>query len=64
MVKDAPNHILMSMIGLAQTSREILKDSDILIFSVVLLLQNTYSLVFKPITAPYQDHIIHLLCGC
>ena len=29
MVKDAPNHVMMSMIGLAQTSREILEDSDV-----------------------------------
>ena len=36
MVKDAPNHVSMNMIGLAQTSREIRKDSDIPIFLVVL----------------------------
>ena len=36
-MKDALNHILMSIIGLAQTSREILEDGDILIFSVVLI---------------------------
>ena len=35
MVKDAPNHILMNMIGLAQTSHEILDDGDILISPVV-----------------------------
>ena len=37
MAKDAPNHIMMNMIGLAQTSLEILEDSDILIFTVVLI---------------------------
>ena len=37
MVKDTPNHISMNMIGLAQTSREILEDGDILISPVVLI---------------------------
>ena len=37
MVKDAPNHILMNMIGLAHTFREILEDGDIIIFPVVLI---------------------------
>ena len=36
MAKDAPNHNPMNMIALAHTSREILKDSDILISPVVL----------------------------
>ena len=36
MVKEAPNHVLMNMIGLSQTSREILKDGDVPIFPVVL----------------------------
>ena len=39
MVKDAPNHILINMIGKAQTSREILEGGDILIFPVVLITQ-------------------------
>ena len=37
MVKDAPNHITMNIIGLAHTSRETLKDNDILEFPVVLI---------------------------
>ena len=37
MVKDAPNNILMNMIGLAQTSRKILKDGDILMLPVGLI---------------------------
>ena len=37
MAKDAPNHVLMNMIGLIQTSREILKDGDIPISPVVLI---------------------------
>ena len=36
MVKDAPNNVPMNMIGLAQTSRKILKDGDVPIFPVVL----------------------------
>ena len=39
MVKDAPKHILMNTIGLAQTSRELLEDDDILISPVVLITQ-------------------------
>ena len=37
MVKDAHNHVPMNIIGLAQTSRKILKDGDIPIFPVVLI---------------------------
>ena len=36
MVKDATNYVLMNIIGLAQTSREIIKDGDDPIFPVVL----------------------------
>ena len=36
-MKDAPNHILMNMIGSAQTSHKILEDSDIVIFPVSLI---------------------------
>ena len=36
MVKDAPNYVPMNMIGLAQTSRKILEEGDVLIFPVVL----------------------------
>ena len=36
MVKYAPNYVPMNMIGLAQTSREILEDGDVPIFLVVL----------------------------
>ena len=37
MVKDAPNDVTTNMIGLAQTSREILKDGDDPIFPSVLI---------------------------
>ena len=37
MVKEAPNRVPMNMIGLAQTSREILEDVDVPIFPVVLI---------------------------
>ena len=36
-MKDAPNHVLMNMICLAHTSREILKEGDVPIFLVVLI---------------------------
>ena len=36
MVKDAPNNVLMNMIGLDQTSHEILEGGDVPIFTVVL----------------------------
>ena len=36
MVKYTPNHVLTNMIGLAQTSREILEDGDVTILPVVL----------------------------
>ena len=35
MVKDAPNHVPMNMVVLAQTSRKILKDGDVPILSVL-----------------------------
>ena len=36
MLRDAPNHVPMNMIGLAQTSHETLKDCDVPILPVVL----------------------------
>ena len=36
-VKDTPNYVLMSMIGLAKISRKILEDGDVPIFPVVLI---------------------------
>ena len=36
MAKYAPNHVLMNMIGLDQTSRKIIEDSVVPIFPVVL----------------------------
>ena len=35
MIKDAPNHVSMNIIGLAQTSRERLEYDDVPIFLVV-----------------------------
>ena len=37
MAKDNPNYILMKMIGLDQTSHEILQDGDVPIFTVGLI---------------------------
>ena len=45
MVKDSPNHVPMNMIGLAQTSHEIIEESDVLTFPVVL--STTDSLKFN-----------------
>ena len=36
MVKDAPNHVPMNMVGLAHTSREIPEDGVVPIFPVVI----------------------------
>ena len=36
-MKDAPNHVTVNMIGLAQTSHKILEDGDISISPVVLI---------------------------
>ena len=48
MVKDAPNNIMMNIIGLAQTSRKILKGGDILIFSVVLITPTRMVIITGP----------------
>ena len=37
MVKDAHNRVMINIIGLSQTSREILEDGDVPIFPVVLI---------------------------
>ena len=55
MAKDAPNHVPMNMIGLAQTSHEITEDGDVPIFLVVLINQNALQYT----TAPLWDHIIY-----
>ena len=51
MVKDAPDHISMNMIGLSQTSSKILKDSDILIFPVIVITTKSFqpSVSTKPL---------------
>ena len=36
-MKDAPNYVMLNMIGLAHTSREIIEDIDVLIFPVILI---------------------------
>ena len=36
MMKDTPNNVMIKMIGLAQTSREIIEDGDVPGFLVVL----------------------------
>ena len=56
-MKDATNYVPMNMIYLAQTSREIIEDGDVLIFPVVLITLKA----LRYITVPFMDHIIHLL---
>ena len=63
MVKDAPNHVPMNMIGLAQTSREILEDGDIPIFPVVLITPNSQGAPKGNMPVLSWYHIIHLLRG-
>ena len=36
MLKDAPNHVLVDIIGSDQTSRKVLEDGDVPLFPVVL----------------------------
>ena len=51
MEKDAPNHVPINMIGLAQTSRKILKDGDVPIFPVVLITPDSLQLtVIVPVS--------------
>ena len=57
--EDAPNYFPINIVGLSQTSREILEDGDVLIFLVVLINPN----YLRYITVYLRDHIIHLLCG-
>ena len=44
MVKEAPNHVPMNMIGLTQTSPKILEDGDIPIFQVVIITPDSLQL--------------------
>ena len=52
MVKDAPNHILMNMIGSDQTSHKILEYGDVPILPVVLIIPKVLRY-----SAPLWDHI-------
>ena len=45
-MKYAPNHVMMNMIGLAETSREIIEDCDAPIFPLVLSTQDPLHLSF------------------
>ena len=47
MVKDAPNHILMNIIVLAQTLHRILEDVDVPIFPVVFINPDSTQPSFK-----------------
>ena len=58
MMKDATNRIPVIMIGSYQNSREILEDSDVPIFPVVLITLKDFWY-----SAPLWDHITNIMCG-
>ena len=58
MVKDAPNQILMNMIGQAQTSRKIFEDSDILMFPVVLITLTRMDHTSVPKSGSHYPHYV------
>ena len=60
MVKDYPNHIPTDMIGLAQTSREIIDDSDIPILPVVLFTLDSVKLT-AIVPVPHYTPTAHRL---
>ena len=45
--ENAPNHVPMNMIGLSHTSREILEDSVVPIFPVVVSTPDSLQLILK-----------------
>ena len=47
MVKDAPNHVPINMIGFSQTSCKILDDSNVPILPVVLINPDSLQTIFK-----------------
>ena len=66
MMKYSPNHVPINMIGLAQTSREILEDGDVLIFPVVLInpdsLQFNYDFTCIPLSTFCVE--VNTICIC
>ena len=60
-VKDTPNYVLMSMIGLAQTSLKILEDGDVPIFSVVLITPDSPQLTLLVMVSHYPPSTRRLL---
>ena len=61
MVKDAPNHFPMNMIGLAHTSREILEDFDVPIFLVVLITPDSLQLTVIVLVSHYPPFVWTLI---
>ena len=57
MAKNSPNHVPMIIIGLAQTSPEILKDGDVPIFPVVISTPDSLQLILNH----HCDHTSTLL---
>ena len=60
-LKDSPNHVAMNMIGLSQTSREILEDGDIPIFPVVLSTMNSLQFNFIVPVSRYPPYAWRLI---
>ena len=64
MVKDTPNHFPMNIIGLAQTSRKILEDYDILIFPVVLSTPDSLQLNYDCTGIPLSTFCVEIKTIC
>ena len=60
MVKDAPNYVAMNMIGLAQTSREIIEDGDISILPVVLSTPDSLQFNFDHTSIPLSTFCVEV----
>ena len=64
MVKYAPNYVLMNMIGLAHTSREILKDGDVPILRVVLIILDSLQFNCDSTVTPLSTFCVEVNTIC
>ena len=64
MVKYAPNYIMMNMIGLAQTSREILENGDVPIFPLVLSTTDSLHLNWDCTGIPFSNFCVEVNTIC
>ena len=60
-MKDAPNHVPMNIIGLSQTSREILEDGDVSILLVVLITLDSLQLNVIVMVSNYRPSVWRLI---